>query len=60
MYIDRGDIWHSSAIDVIVVVVVFFLFPLCTSTAISHWRVDFLIVLLLLLFIATVKRSTKT
>ena len=24
MYIDRGDIWHSSAIDVIVVVVFFF------------------------------------
>lgn len=56
MYIERGDIWYSSAIDVIVVV---FLLPLFTSTAISHWRVDFLIVLLLL-FIATVKRSTKT
>ena len=56
MYIERGDIWYSSAIDVIVDV---FLLPLFTSTAISHWRVDFLIVLLLL-FIATVKRSTKT
>ena len=57
MYIERGDIWYSSAIDVIVVV--FFFVPLFTSTAISHWRVDFLIVLLLF-FIATVKRSTKT
>ena len=57
MYIERGDIWYSSAIDVIVVV---FFVPLFTSTAISHWRVDFLIVSILLFFIATVKRSTKT
>ena len=38
----------------------FFFVPLFTSTAISHWRVDFLIVSILLFFIATVKRSTKT
>ena len=38
----------------------FLCFPLFTSIATSHWRVDFLIVLLLLLFKATVKRSTKT
>lgn len=38
----------------------FFFVPLFTSTAISHWRVDFLIVSILLFFIATVKRSTET
>lgn len=57
MYIERGDIWYISAIDVIVVV---FFVPLFTSSGISHWGVDFLIVSILLFFIATVKRSTKT